>query len=318
MSLILTAQHDLRPSQRMTLRFGQSARVGRSPLVEFCLPEDDRLAAEHFTIHYGRPTRILASSCETSLMVNGEACQALPTLSSGRIRFLAGQTTFTVEFLGEQSTAVQGQLLAPPVATPPEKKTDVGLLCCYAEEMQFSPPATALIEPTDLLVDYARRLILSNLNEDLVRLIVRHLVPNAALAWALQYPVVQRPDWQWKDSGVFEDDLQHAIASWIDDPSEEHRLDVASHRQQASAGFQRYIVQAIGYTGGSLAPPGQPLIKPPRHLASVATLAAITLQRQGRKLDDPRSLPWMRMGLLQIKPTLTTKEYSDASRSPSR
>ncbi|MCG8653638.1 MAG: hypothetical protein MI861_27620, partial [Pirellulales bacterium] len=168
---------------------------------------------------------------------------------------------------------------------PPD---DSAVIFSAVEKMSLSEAATGLLTQPDRKVDYLDRLVEAGLQGDALPLIANLLCPRDAIGWVVQSGCLAEGE---------DDPLRLAIQQWIHSELESDRRNVQTRlaAQPPSPGL-RWLAQAVVYSGGSLAPDGQPVVQPPAHLPAVAVLTAIRWAMQDES-DRPAAMKrWIDSG----------------------
>lgn len=309
MPLLLTARIADADVRRLTLRFGQEARVGRSDWVELSLPEDDALAEEHFVVRCQRDASVETLGEQQTVAVDGDSHNRLTLTQEGDgvTEFVAGQTKFSIRWSPDflLSAPVAGAVLAKQTTPRPN---DGPRIAAVAESMSMSADAIALQTDPDTALQYVDRLQEIELLDDVIRFLAGFLNPPDAVAWAIQTGCLE---------GESPEPLIEVIRGWIDDVREENRMEVEKElRSKQPTNFAKWIGQAIVFSGGSLAPPDQPVIRPPSHLCGLAILTAhrwAVANQPDQSAAIEASIDLGRAMLARIHPA--TEDVADAARS---
>ncbi|MFC4729754.1 DUF6931 family protein [Coralloluteibacterium thermophilus] len=164
----------------------------------------------------------------------------------------------------------------------------MNLVMQACREMDVAPEAQALIPPEATPQAAVRALIDAGRHQAALQLLARVLPRRYAVAWLCQCA---------RGIGLSADDMAGAALAerWVREPDEANRraaLDFAEAGDYATAGA--WVAAAAGWAGGSLAPPGQPVVGPPPHLTACAAVAAINMMAA----QDAVSFAARRAGLL--------------------
>lgn len=268
MPLLLTTDAPT-ANRRLMLRVGQEARVGRSEWMEMSLPGDDSLAEEHFVVRCSDDAVVETLDSDASFIVRGEQVKRM-TLSSAageKATFIAGNTKFVVNWTPDLTCSSKRPAKQADATQCETQEVNVAAqMRAIGQTMSLSPDAVDLVEPGDQLDHFVDRLMKSNLADDAVRYIAGVLPASIAVRWAMEVADASRLETS---------SLRDAISTWIDDPSEPARRTVQNLLSvEPCDNVTKWIAQAVVYSGGSLAPDGQPIIKPPPHLSAVAIVTA--------------------------------------------
>lgn len=89
-----------------------------------------------------------------------------------------------------------------------------------------------------------------------------------------------------KDPNPVEQQCITSASQWLSDPSDANRRSAMAAAEAADfQGACAWLAAAVGFSGGSLAPPDQAEVPPPPHLTAVAVAACVTLL----SLTDPET-----------------------------
>ena len=149
-----------------------------------------------------------------------------------------------------------------------------GVIPEIAVEVELQP------EPDERSVDFALRLIDSPTPEEAVTFAAQMFVPRAAVWWGheclrVSAALLGPDDTVWMERA----------AHWVGNPSEPVREALlAQAMAESKRGPGAWLALAAGWSGGSMAPPGSPIVPPPPHLTGRGVNAAIlmTLARAER------------------------------------
>ncbi|GEM_PF-6193066 len=272
MSIVLTAQFADYAPRRLTLRSGQRAVVGRSPWAEFCLSEDTQLAEEHFEVACSPQPCLLATPHGVSLSLGGKPVDRLPLFNSQdqAIPFFAARTRFVARRVLSQT-----KLESPPVEAIEDARRLESLhrrLRQVAHEMKLAPVPEAMLLASKSEAELARQFAVQQRWSDAVRLVVRCLPLPLAIDWlrgTLLATIAMEPS------------VGELVDRWCACPERLQREAVVQCLASGKApeGPWRYLLNSIQYSGGSLAPPGQPEVVPPAQLSALALATAFQLCR---------------------------------------
>lgn len=270
MSVVLTAMPDRGTAKSLTLRPQQSARVGRSQWLEFCV-EDPRLAEEHFEVRYGEPPEIVSLTSGPGLRLGGRPAARL-TLSLAQpepLRFHAGGTEFRVQWTAAPRRSGEHRATGPDEAQERVRQCRSALRQ-GAAQLGLPASAAAPIELSESPQDYCCRLAEAGQQREALLVLLYWLPIEAAIA------AVYRA---MSDAGALGDTAAQACGAWLTTRGDSQRLDCVAILEgpHAPEGASKYLLEAIRYTGGSLAPEGQPEIPPPNTLPALALRVAIRL-----------------------------------------
>ncbi|QDT03964.1 hypothetical protein K227x_23500 [Rubripirellula lacrimiformis] len=267
MPLLLTAHPDNQPDRRLLLRVGQEARVGSSEWVELSIAGDDAIASEHFVVRCGSDATVEVLDDQHTLLVNGDNIDQLTLTdrSDQTTEFFAGRTAFSLSWFPD---------LVESVPKPADRDVDLTpdivdercQILDVAKSMKLSEAAIGLVNSPERVTLFLQRLIEAELHDDAVRFIAGTLPATDAVHWAMHASGV---------NAAAEPSVIDAVTAWTASAAEIDRCVV---RDQLSAcrpcHVAKWIAKAVVFSGGSIAPEGQPIIVPPKHLCGIAILTA--------------------------------------------
>ena len=149
------------------------------------------------------------------------------------------------------------------------------------EDMEGRP------EPDEQALAFARRLLLSPTPEEAVTFMAQLFTRRVAIWWGhecLRYlePLLDPQDLE----------MMALCAAWVATPDDAHRRHVASSVDLCvtrSPGV--WLAMATSWTGGSLAPAGNPVVPPPRFLTGRGVNAAVlSALARGKRADRQATL----------------------------
>lgn len=273
MPLLITADAST-THRRLMLRVGQEARVGRSEWLELSVPEDEALLDEHFVVRCGDDAVVEAIDQDACFVVGGEECKrlTLSNTSGEQTTFIAGETEFIVSWTPDLTRTVSHVAEKHEAEASDSPKIDVvRQIKRIAAVMSLSENAIELIDTDDQVDSFVDRLQEADLGDDAVRFIAGMLPTAVLVDWA-----AGNANLEASSSSTLID----VINRWRDAPSETERRDVKDSLEVTPCdNVTKWIAKAIVYSGGSLAPDGQPLIAPPIHLSAVAIVTAHRWER---------------------------------------
>jgi len=269
MPLVLTAHTADATTRRLLLRLGQEAKVGSSRWVELSLPEDDRLAEEHFVVRCQAESTIEVLNPQQTLVADGNTLDRLALSSWGEtsIEFVAGCTTFLASWTPELAPHVASVESHDDQPDETESPTDQSTwIAKTVDKMSLSDQATDLRVQPDTIADYLDRLVAAELSDDAIRLIASILPTQQAVGWAME---LCKPG---EDSS---DPLFSSIIQWKESGSEKNRVLVRDRLAVSEpSDCLGWLAKAVIFSGGSLAPDDQDVIPPPAHLTAIAIVTA--------------------------------------------
>jgi hypothetical protein len=262
--------HYITPTQecRRVLRTGEFCRIGQSPWMEIAIDDDSELLDEHFSISYTRQLVVTAIQSET-VEIDGSLCTQPTTIQSG-MRVKAGQCIFDFSQSPTHLRNPSALQAAESVVILPKQPYVWSKRTTVCEEVGLSSDAIIIV--TDCLTPKSAidRLYSQGFLEDAVRLLAGSLGEGEAVAWCL------RALNQFEIGAIADD--RGVIASWLNQPNEETRQAISELiRWNESSSPRTWLLAAIAWTGGSLAPQGSATIAPPPSMMRSAIIASLQL-----------------------------------------
>lgn len=275
MSLALIAEPPGIAPMRLLLRQEQSARVGSSPWVEFCVP-DVELPDEAFTLRYAVAVEVVASEGCALLGRKGQRFErlCLELGDEAGVRFDVGQTRFRLHWVvpprGDQRgwrseiEQAQSDLAAESLLQQRRQQWKRTL-----ERLKICDVCSAMLPEAETEVELIAKLQSRGVLDE-ARLLTLYWLPVVA---GVRRVLAVWPG--WKESYP---EASHAIEAWLEEPGEESRATCARWgMDDRLTGPLKYVSQAIGFSGGSLAPEGQPVVPPPLELPAICLRVAMQL-----------------------------------------
>lgn len=142
---------------------------------------------------------------------------------------------------------------------------------CKQCEIDLDDAAEALLAGEPTPSEFLRSLIEAELHEDAINYLAHGLPRREAVWWGCQC-VRETPI----EPGSAVEKALAAAEAWVYEPDEDHRkaadraVEAASLRSAAGL-----VAQAVGWSGGSLAPEGLDEVPPPEHLTGRMVAAAV-------------------------------------------
>ncbi len=149
-------------------------------------------------------------------------------------------------------------------------------------DLKLSDEATALLPDSPNAFAYLAVLCDQKLFHDAFLLLARTLPKQYALIWATQCVD------QSLTTALAPEDKQCAelVRRWLKGPDEKIRRAAAEAAETAEyEGPWAWLAAAVGFSGGSLAPEGLPVVPPADHLTAVAVAASL----MGLAMKDPET-----------------------------
>ncbi len=251
------------------LKSGQVARFGRTEWSDFAFPYDHRLADVHFSIETADDTVTLVDLSDgKGVQVDGEKLANCQLRSGQKIR--AGNLLFavTTERLFETSGA--GPVAVAPHAAPAASPE---LACKICEAVELSEPAQALLDDTIEILTFIDKLTEENLLLDALRVLAAWLSKRKAVWWGAGCVEVACGDRLQAQA-----DLLARTRAWVREPTDGNRRGALDTAETADAKLPAcWLARAAGWSGGSLSPPGLPVVPPDEHLTAQALTGALLL-----------------------------------------
>lgn len=170
-------------------------------------------------------------------------------------------------------------MMSKTAAAPPRTAEQI------CERFRPSPAASALLVSSLPPADFARKLTEQGLYKDAVPFVACYLPKREAVWWGCLCC--------WHALGgkldAKETQAMGTIVRWVIDPKDEHRQ-AAAAAGLAIGGTTTPVgalAQGAGWSGGSMAPPGLPEVKPPEFLTQQVVAAAILAVATRAQPADP-------------------------------
>ena len=147
------------------------------------------------------------------------------------------------------------------------KAADVAQRCALADE------AKALLDPKASVSAFADRLLEQAQPGEAMRILAHALPKREAVWWACMCARATAPEAPPPDAAAL-----LAAEAWVRKPEEELRR--AAMAKAEAAGFrspEAWAAVGAFWSGGSMAPVGQPVVPPAEHLTGVAVAGAVSL-----------------------------------------
>lgn len=143
-----------------------------------------------------------------------------------------------------------------------------------AKAVALTPEASAMLKPQATVADFISALMAAGLFKDAVDLMAQALPKREAVWWAC-LAARSRIDAETPPQVVM---ALEAAEAWVYRPTEELRR-AAMERAEATRFDHPGVWAAVGafWSGGSIAPPGQPVVPPGDALTGRAVAGAVTL-----------------------------------------
>jgi hypothetical protein len=268
MQLLLKVTAGPHTGQKILLRSGQVARVGRTEWADFSFPRDGQLADVHFAVRCDlNAAQVRSLAADVPLLVNSQQVREAALQAGDTIQ--AGKSTFVVAFDGRDAAGATAQNVAIGVAMAGALAVDGQPAGAHqqpeptavqiAEELEFAGDAAALAKTVATGPELVAALATAEMFAKSVRVQAHILTKRLAVWWG----VCAVRDLALADFPPTEIAAVDAAAAWAIDPSESRRRDA-----EVAAGATKYngpgswLAMAAFWSGGSLAAPHLPEVAP--------------------------------------------------------
>ena len=156
---------------------------------------------------------------------------------------------------------------------PPFAKL-TGDLAAIAPLLDLPPSAAAAMRPCKQVPEGLAALESGGFLAEAARLFAHALPRREAVWWACMCAAHTAPS----DLPQPDHSAREAAETWVRQPTEPNRREAM--RRAEAAGFgtpEAWAAVAVFWSGGSMAPEGQPAVPPAPHLAGTAVVGAVTL-----------------------------------------
>jgi hypothetical protein len=252
------------------LKSGQVARFGRTEWSDFAFPYDHRLADVHFSVETTDDGVTLVDLSDgKGVHVDGEKTTSSPLHSGQKIK--AGSMIFaiTTELLFETSGA--GPIAVARQTGPAPPAAQLARKIC--ETIDLAEPARELLDDVIEVLPFIDKLTEQELLLDALRVLAAWLSKRKAVWWGAACV-----------EAACGDRLQTQVAllaqvrAWVEEPSEEDRRQILDAAETVDSKLPAcWLARAAGWSGGSLAPAGLPVVPPAEHLTAQALIGALLL-----------------------------------------
>jgi hypothetical protein len=243
---------------------GQVAHVGRTRWADHSLPEDARLADDHFIVDYqAARVRLQDISGGLSTRVNGEPVVEIDLHSGDHV--VAGLSTFSVLIDGEAPPAKAGE---GDKSAGPKTAED------YCQSLKMGDAALELLRKDQPPMEYFDSLVAAALYADAIRFLAFWLPKPAAVAWGVACVEQVMGD---DLAGKYKRAAQSA-AKWAAQPDETNRR--AAEAEVNATNFDgpaSFLAAAAFWSGGSIVPPEMAVVPPAEGLTAQAVYAALVM-----------------------------------------
>ncbi len=275
MTVLLRCQHAGRTHQ-IVIRPGQVANVGRNEWMEMCIADDPELHDQHFAIDC-RNEPLLTANPSAVVYVAGQPQSQIEL--RGDLDFVAGCSVFKLSLTSASSSGPQ-ELITTAVKVVATGTSEY----FWFDESKLKQCSLSAAALASLAADHnlapevaAEHLLERSLQLDAIRLLAQLLPHHTAIHWAHQC-VSANPGWSANSDQPYRD-----FSSWLLEPTEPHRA--ACQKVLMTRSMQDsidWLLQAIAWTGGSLAPADSPVVVPPEYLPAIAVATALQLDAATR------------------------------------
>jgi hypothetical protein len=268
MQLLLKVTAGPHTGQKILLRSGQVARVGRTEWADFSFPRDGQLADVHFAVRCDLSSaQVRSLAVDVPLLVNEEQVREAALQAGDTIR--AGKSTFVVAFDGQAAggsvapaAGIGGAAAAVAsgdgkLASQDQKPEPTAVE--IAEQLELAGEPAAIAKTVATGSELVAALAAAEMFAKAVR-VQAHLLPKRLAVW---WGVCAVRDLALADFPETEIAAVDAAAQWAIDPAESRRRDA-----EAAAGATKYsgpgswLAMAAFWSGGSLSAPHLPEVPP--------------------------------------------------------
>jgi hypothetical protein len=155
----------------------------------------------------------------------------------------------------------------------PPVKLASAVLKTVLERADLAPEAAAAASEAPDAASALMRILQAGMMADAARFIAHALPKREAVWWACMCARATAPEPPPPDAAAVA-----AAEAWVRRPEEELRR--AAMAKAEAAGFrspEAWAAVAAFWSGGSMAPPGQPVVPPAEHLTGVAVAGSVSL-----------------------------------------
>jgi hypothetical protein len=275
MLIVLQATSNGIRGRRMQLRSNQAAKVGRSEWADFSFAEDDSMADIQFEVRSTADGCVVRSLSDTPTFVNGKEIKIIVVHNGDQIK--AGHTKFIVRIEGERAATVAPVEVAPPVEPPSapqstfERPAELSLVatCTYLEFADEVTKPAATVRSADELIG---QLADEGKFLDALRLRAYLLTKREAVWWGCKC-VTEEVD---EPLPTVQAAALEAACAWAEDPDESGRRLAEERAAKAKySGVGATLALSAFWSDGSIAPEGNPEVRPDERLTSQGVAAAL-------------------------------------------
>jgi predicted component of type VI protein secretion system len=278
MLVVLQATSNGTRTRRIQLRANQIVKVGRSEWADLSFSDDSSMAEVQLEIRStsdGCMVRSLSAECPT--FVNGQEVQTAALHDGYQIR--AGRTQILVRIDGERFSP-QSTIEVPPPAEPSEVE--------QPSAPSLAPAPLSLIA-TCAFLEFADEFAAPAANAKSADALIAHLIEKKEYLSALKLRafLLGKREAVWWGCLCIRDELDEplppvqqqavkAAAMWVGEPDESHRRAAEQHAAVAKySGAGATLALSAFWSGGSIAPEGNPDVVPDERLTSQGVAAAL-------------------------------------------
>jgi hypothetical protein len=149
--------------------------------------------------------------------------------------------------------------------------------------LKLSQPAGKLLDARVSPAEFVARLSESGLLQDAVGFLSYALPKREAVWWACQCI---------REAGIDSSPEAKAAllasAHWVADPSEDHRRAAQAAAEQAESTPESFVALGVFFSGGSMAPPQAPEVKPAEDLTACMVMNAVMI---AAVIKEPQNAP---------------------------
>jgi predicted component of type VI protein secretion system len=286
MLVVLQATSNDSRGKRLQLRANQIAKVGRSEWADFSFSDDDTMSDIQFEVRLTSEGCVVRNLSDAPTFVNGKEIKTIVVHNGDQIK--AGQTKFIVRIEGERTATVAAVEVAPPPPEPPPapqstfaRPAELSLVatCTYLEFAEEVTKPAASVSSADELID---QLAEEGKFLDALRLRAYLLTKREAVWWGCK-SVTEEVD---EPLPAVQAAALEAACAWAEDPDESSRR-LAEQRAATAkySGVGATLALSAFWSDGSIAPEGNPEVRPDDRLTSQGVAAALI---SAAYLGDPK------------------------------
>lgn len=273
MRIAIIAKSGPAAGRRIVLRGGQTARVGRTDLSDFALPEDLDLAEVHFVVTCNENTAILqALASDRETRINGAPVSQLEIQHGDAIE--AGATLFHVELEGASRLEVEPSDSGPTSAIEPGRNEALEI----AEYIGLTEESIKLARASTDPKRFGDELVQKSKLQDALRWYAHTISKPQAVLWACHCV----EDIMRSESDSVQLAAYRAAMRWGREPNDDNREDAKQLAEVSKhEGVGGILAASAGWSGGSLAPSDQPEVPPDERLTARCVCIALAMASNG-------------------------------------